>query len=236
MPFPQPQCEAIFLRRSQRFLAEMHFSEGVDDLVYCANPGAMTGCLTSGSGALLWDSEDPKRKRRYTWRAVEIDGLWIGTDTHLSNRIVEEALRLKLVPGLESYTSIDREQLVEAGFRVDFIVSGPLGKCLVEVKSATVVNNGVARYPDSSTPRGLKQINALTRKIKDGQRSVLLFLIQRSDAHSFTVCNSYDRAYAEALEEAVASGLEVIALAVSVCREGFGRPRLLTLLNREEVR
>lgn len=227
MAFPQPQCEATFLRRPQRFLAEMSLSEGTEELVYCANPGSMTGCLTAGRDALLWDSADLKRKRRYTWRAVEFDGLWIGTDTHLSNRIVEEALRLKLVPGLEAYSTIAREQLVEEGFRVDFILTGAQGTCLVEVKSSTVVEKGVARYPDSPTPRGVKHLEALKRKAMEGQRAVLLFLVQRADAHSFVVSNSYDPAYAEAFEKAVASGVEVIALAVSVSRDGFGKPRLL---------
>ncbi|NNM68357.1 MAG: DNA/RNA nuclease SfsA [Gallionella sp.] len=227
MAFPQPQLEAIFLRRPQRFLAEMHLTEGAEELVYCANPGSMTGCLTSGREALLWDSADIKRKRRYTWRAVEFEGLWIGTDTHLANRIVEEALKLKLVPGLETYSTLAREQLVEEGFRVDFILSGVQGDCLVEVKSATVVEGGVARYPDSPTPRGVKHLKALERKAREGQRSVILFLVQRADAHSFVVSNSYDPAYAEAFEKAVSAGVEVLALAVSVCREGFGRPRLL---------
>ncbi len=227
MAFPQPQTDAIFLRRPQRFLAEMSLPEGTEELVYCANPGSMTGCLTPGRNALLWDSADLKRKRRFTWRAVELEGVWIGTDTHLSNRIVEEALRLKLVPGLEEYSALARERLVEEGFRVDFVLSGAQRDCLVEVKSANIVENGVARYPDSLTPRGVKHLKYMQRKVAEGLRSVLIFLVQRSDAHSFVVSNSHDPAYAVAFENAVASGVEVIALAVSVCREGFGIPRLL---------
>ncbi len=227
MGFPQPQCEAIFLRRPQRFLAEMSFVGGEEELVYCANSGALTGCLREGQRALLWDSADLKRKRRYTWRAVEFEGSWIGTDTHLANRIVEEALKQKLVPGLENYACLAREQVVAEGFRVDFVLAGAQGTCLVEVKSATVVEDGVARYPDSLTPRGVKQLKALTRKAKEGQRSVLLFLVQRADARSFVVSSSYDPAYAEAFDEAIAYGVEVLALAVSVCKEGFRTPRLL---------
>lgn len=225
--FPQPQREAIFLRRPQRFLAEIVFPDGTEEVVYCANPGSMAGCLTPGMNALLWDSADIKRKRRYTLRAVDFEGLWIGTDTHLSNRLVEEALKLKLVPGLETYNTLAREQFVADGFRVDFILSGPQGDCLVEVKSANVVENGVARYPDSLTPRGVKHLESLKHKAIEGQRSVLIFLVQRDDAQSFVVSNSYDLSYAKAFDEAVASGVEIIALAVSVSRKGFGLPRLL---------
>ena len=227
MAFPQPQLEAVFLRRSQRFLAEMSLPGGTEELAYCANSGAMTGCLTPGMAAMLWDSAAPERKRRYTLRAVESEAGWIGTDTHLANRIVEEALKLQLVPGLESYCTLAREQLLEAGFRVDFVLTGPQGKCLVEVKSATVVEQGVARFPDSATPRGVKHLKALKQQALTGKRSVLLFLIQRADAHSFVVSNSHDPAYAAAFDEAVACGVEVIALAVPVSPAGFGVPKTL---------
>lgn len=227
MAFPSPQREATFLRRPQRFLAEMHLPDGTAEFVYCANSGAMTGCLTPDRAALLWESADMKRKLRYTWRAVEFEGIWIGTDTHLSNRIIEEALRLKLIPSLESYSSVAREKLVESGFRIDFVLSGSMGDCLVEVKSCAIVENGVARYPDSPTPRGVKHLKALTRQVIEGTRAVLILLVQREDAYSFQISNSFDPAYAAAFDEAVAAGVEVIALAVSVCPAGFGKPRIL---------
>lgn len=231
MAFPQPQCEAVFLRRPQRFLAEMSLPGGSEELAYCANSGAMTGCLIPGMAAMLWDSADPERKRRYTLRAVESEVGWIGTDTHLANRIVEEAFKLQLVPGLESYCTLAREQLLAVGFRVDFVLTGPKGECFVEVKSATVVENGVARFPDSATPRGVKHLKALKSQALAGKRSILLFLIQRADAHSFVVSNSHDPAYAHAFDEAVAAGVEVIALAVAVSPAGFGKPKTLPYAN-----
>jgi sugar fermentation stimulation protein A len=227
MAFPQPQLEAVFLRRPQRFLAEMSFPNGNEELVYCANSGAMTGCLNPGMAAILWDSSDPTRKRRYTWRAVKFEGGWIGTDTHLANRIVEEALKLKLVPSLESYCTLAREQLLEVGFRVDFVLTGHQGECIVEVKSATVVKDGVARFPDSATPRGVKHLKALRRHALAGKRSILLFLIQRADAHSFVVSNSHDPAYADAFDEAVAAGVEIVALSVAVSPAGFCIPKVI---------
>lgn len=227
MHFPEPQRKATFLRRPQRFLAEMEFPDGTKELVYCANPGAMAGSLSHGSKALVWESPDPKRKRRYTWRAIEHQGLWIGTDTHLSNRIVEEALSRKLVPSFESYSTLTPEYSVESGFRVDFMLSGPQGDCLIEVKSTTVVEAGAARYPDSSTPRGVKHLKALTRQAMMGNRAVLVVLVQRGDAQSFVISNSYDSAYAEAFDKAIAAGVELLALEVSVSPEGFGAPRLL---------
>jgi sugar fermentation stimulation protein A len=227
MHFPQPQRKATFLRRPQRFLAEMGFPDGTKEFVYCANPGAMAGSLSPGCNALVWESPDLKRKRRYTWRAVEHEGLWIGTDTHLSNRIVAEALRQKLVPGFECYSTLVREYSIESGFRVDFMLSGSEAYCLLEVKSTTVVEYGVARYPDSSTPRGVKHLRSLTRLVTEGYRVVLLFLVQRADAESFVISNSHDPVYADAFDQAIAAGVEALALEVSVCPKGFGSPRLI---------
>jgi sugar fermentation stimulation protein A len=227
IPFQKPQLKATFLSRPQRFLAEMAFPDGTKTLAYCANPGSLNGCLQPGSPALLWDSGESKRKRRYTWRAVEINGVWVGTDTHLANRIVGEALLQHLVPGLDRYGELERERCVETGHRVDFLLTGTEGVCFVEVKSATVVEKGVARFPDSITPRGLKHLEGLTRKAEEGHRVVLLYLIQRDDAESFTVNDTHYPAYAIAFKKAVTAGVESIALSVSVSTQGFGRPRLL---------
>lgn len=227
MAFPQPQHNATFLKRPQRFQAEMQLQDGAAEIVYFANSGSMKGCLTYGSKALIWDSFNFKRKRRYTLRAVDVQGTWVGTDTHLTNRIVEQALKSKLVPGLENYFTLAKEKYVEDGFRVDFILSSIQGDCLLEVKSATIVENGIVRYPDSVTPRGVKQLNVLKRLAEEGKRSIILFLIQRSDATSFVVTNSYDPAYAKAFEQAIVAGVEVIALSVSVSPEGFSNPKAI---------
>ena len=227
MLFPKPQLNAIFLKRPQRFLAEMAFSDDTQTVAYCANPGSLSGCLQSGSPALLWDSEEPKRKRRYTWRAIKLEGVWVGTDTHLANRIVEEALVQRLIPGLDQYEKLEREKLVKTGHRVDFLLTGTEGICFVEVKSATVVEKGVARVPDSITPRGLKHLEDLTRKAEEGHRVVLLYLIQRGDVESFSINDTHYPAYTTAFKKAVAAGVEYIALSVSLSPKGFGMPRLL---------
>ena len=227
LPFPEPQLKATFLERPQRFLADMVLVDGTRTLAYCANPGSLAGCLQPGSPALLWDSLDPGRKRRYTLRAVELQGLWIGTDTHFSNLLAEETLRQGLLPGLEGYQTLARERRVEKGSRVDFLLCGSKGSCFVEVKSATVVEERVARFPDSVTPRSVKQLEWLARKAASGERAVLLFVVQRGDAEAFTINWKHSRAYAEAFKGASAAGVEVFALATRVRAKGFERPRLL---------
>lgn len=92
----------------------------------------------------------------------------------------------------------------------DFKLKGKAGSCFVEVKSAKIVENGVARFPDSITLRGLKHLDALTRKAKEGHPAVLLFLIQRSDASVFSLSTRFP-AYNSAFKIALAAGVEVFA-------------------------
>ena len=110
---------------------------------------------------------------------------------------------------------------------MDFLLSGPDGECLLEVKTSNIVHEGVARYPDSPNPRGIKQIEALTRRCAGGHRSLLLFLVQRSDALAFQVNTSNSLAYSEAINAATSAGMEMRAISVSVQPDGFGMPKIL---------
>ncbi len=233
MPFKKPNLKAIFLSRPQRFLVEMLLADGLIILAYCPNPGAMKGCLIPGSPALLCDSENTKRKRQYTLKAIEINGVWIGTDTHLANHLVGEALLQGLVPGLDGYEKIERERLVGVGHRVDFLLSGTEGFCYVEIKSATVVEKGVARFPDSITPRSLKHLEGLTIKALEGHRVIFIYFIQRSDAESFSVNETHYPAYFIAYKKAKDAGVETLALSVAVSPKGFGRPTLVRQLKTD---
>jgi len=53
------------------------------------------------------------------------------------------------------------------------------------VKSATLVKNGVAMFPEAVTERGTRHVKDLVKAKKEGYRACILFLVQRNDAHSF---------------------------------------------------
>lgn len=229
LPFGAPVVYATFLGRPQRFLAEVEMADGSRILAYCANPGSLYGCLRAGSPALLSHSVNPLRKRQYTWEAIRLGDLWVGTNTHRANRLVEEALRKRLMPVLGPYEMVEREQTLEKGARADFALRGAEGTCFLEVKSATVVEAGTARFPDSVTPRGVKQLAALRRRVGRGDRAALLFVSQREDPDDFRVKLEGDPAYAAAFVSAVAAGVEVYAFAFPVAPEGFGAPRAVSV-------
>jgi sugar fermentation stimulation protein A len=224
-----------FLARPQRFLVEALLEDGKKTVVYCANPGSFTGCLKQGSPILLWDSQDPTRKKRYTWRAIKLGRHWVGTDTHLANPLVEKALLDNSLPGLKGYQIIAKEPREKLGTRLDFHLSGPKGECFLEVKSATVVKGNCALYPSSKTLRTLPQLKLLTKKVKAGHRAVLLFLVQRGDVESFAFNRACDPVLTYAFDRALAVGVEVLAVKHNVSLNGFSTPMQLQILSKAEA-
>jgi sugar fermentation stimulation protein A len=82
---------------------------------------------------------------------------------------------------------------------------------LLEVKSCTLVEDGVALFPDAMTLRGRRCIMDLARALSDGYRACMLFIIQRNDAHVFSPNYETDLKFGKALGEAATKGVEVYA-------------------------
>jgi len=228
LPFPEPLRFATFLRRRQRFLADMTLEDGTPTVAHCPNTGSMRGCLFPGHRALLWDSENPARKLRYTWKAVEGEGCWVGIDTGVPNRLVEAALRASAIPPLAGFSELARERPMGERSRVDLLLSGP-GRCYVEVKNVTLVEGGAARFPDAVTSRGLKHLEELSAQVAAGHRAAMVYVIQRADGRWFEPAEDIDPAYARGLRAALGAGVEAYALGARVSPEGVEATGLLPL-------
>ena len=74
-------------------------------------------------------------------------------DARLPNKLVAEALNQKRMPQFASYP-VARAEQVFGESRLDFLLEGPGGKCYVETKSVTLVEDGVGLFPDAPTIQG----------------------------------------------------------------------------------
>jgi sugar fermentation stimulation protein A len=227
IPFPEPRVTATFLGRRKRFLADMELADGRRIVAHCPNTGSMEGCLFPGHAALLWDSRNPQRKLRHTWKAIDAGGFWVGIDTGVPNRLVEQALRAGVVPDLSAFPVIRRERKMGPGSRVDLLLEDGDARCYVEVKNVTLVKAGVARFPDSVTARGLKHLKELTRRVRKGDRAVMFFVVQREDAREFEAAADIDPDYARELKKARRAGVEVFVLGTRVSPDGVEATGLL---------
>jgi sugar fermentation stimulation protein A len=143
----------------------------------------------------------------------------VSVDARLPSLLVEEALGRGLLPQLSGYTSISREVRFE-GKRLDFLLDN-IVKCYLEVKSVTLVQDGVALFPDAPTQRGKEHIKALHRAIVEGHKGAIIFVAQRADPYVFTSNDSVDPEFGKQLRKAADAGLEVYALVCRVTLEGI---------------
>jgi len=90
-------------------------------------------------------------------------------------------------------------------------LTGPPGMCYIEVKCATLVENGVAKFPDAPTERGKKHVEELIRAKMEGNRSVMIVVAQREDAVRFSTNRDTDPEFDGAVERGVKAGVEVWA-------------------------
>ena len=80
---------------------------------------------------------------------------------------------------------------------------------------------GLAEFPDSVTARGAKHMHELAQMARAGDRAVLLFLVQRTDCRSVSIADDIDPKYADAVAEARAAGVEVMAIGTEISPQGI---------------
>ena len=227
MRFPIPLVRGQLIARYKRFLADVAFEDGARITAACPNTGAMLGLV--GPGRTVWLSchAKPSRKYPYTWEMVEADlgagPTLVGINPLHPNGIVAQAIAAGHIPTLAGYASLRREVRYGAGCRIDVLLDGP-GKppCYVEVKNVHFMREGGrAEFPDSITARGAKQLSELTGVLRQGGRAIVVYLIQRADAHCLALADDIDPRYAAAFAAARDAGLEAIALRCRLSREAI---------------
>ncbi|PHS27013.1 MAG: DNA/RNA nuclease SfsA [Robiginitomaculum sp.] len=212
MFFKDPLIEATLIKRYKRFLADVRLGNGEEMTVHCANPGSMLGLNIPGARVFISDSHNPKRKLRHSLELIEADGTLVGVHTGRANGLAEEAILDGVIAPLTGYGSLRREVKYGEASRVDFLLEDEnCAPCFVEVKSVTLSRSpALAEFPDSVSKRAAKHMDDLKREVKNGARAVVLFVVQRDDGEHFAPAIDIDPAYAEALGNARAAGVEML--------------------------
>lgn len=217
-----PLIPGRLIKRYKRFLADVELEDGSLVTAHCPNSGSMQGCNLPGSPVMLSLSPNPNRKLAYTWELVQVGGYWVGLNTMLPNRLAEEAILDGTIAELQGYPRLRRE--VPYGSersRIDILLEGEQGRCFVEVKNVTLVEDGLALFPDAVTERGQKHLRELMEVVRNGERGVILFTVQRGDGAAVAPADAIDPAYGRLLRQAVAQGVEALAYRALVMPEAI---------------
>lgn len=214
-----PLVAGTLVKRYKRFLADVVLEDGGVVTVHCPNSGSMKGCATPGSRVFLSRSPNLKRKYPLGWELVEADGFWAGINTGLPNHLTREAIENGTVTELQGYAAIRPEVPYGEHSRIDLLLEGTTGRCFVEVKNVTLVENGRALFPDAVTTRGQKHLQELMRVVREGDRGVIFFTVQRGDGNSVSPADLIDAEYGRLLRLAVDNGVEALAYRALVTPE-----------------
>lgn len=223
MEYPDPLVRGRFLAREKRFFVHVRLDDGRQVTAHTNNTGSMRGCLFPDAPVWLSPARNPDRKLKWTLEQVETpEGVLVGVNTTLANRLVREALEDGLLPGLPEWTEIRPEVRYESGSgRVDFLLTGPAGRTWVEVKNVSWVEEGRARFPDAPTERGRKHLVELTERVEAGEGAAMIFCVQRGDARTFEPADDVDPEYGRLLRRAENAGVQVQVLAHDLSSEGI---------------
>lgn len=218
-----------FVRRPNRFVVEVELDGGLLR-AHLPNPGRLQEVLDPGRRILLRPAP-PGRRTAWTAVGADLGPFLVSLDATLPNRAFPSFLEEGALPELRGYRILAREPRLGEG-RADFLLARGQRRLWVEVKSVTLVQNGVALFPDAPTARGRRHLAELAGLARRGEEALVLFVVQRPDADRFGPHAGIDPAFAQAFGEALAAG---VASRAVVCRfDGEGLSPL-ALLGPDEL-
>mgnify|MGYP001158217782 CR=1 FL=1 len=219
---------ARLIKRYKRFLADVRLDSGEIITVYCPNTGSMKNCVEQGAEAWLSESNNSRRKYRFTWEYLKTSqGHFIGINSATANQLVKSAILGGHLEQLSNYRTVRPEvKYGQEGSRIDLLLQDiDLPDCYVEIKSVTLLESpfahGIGYFPDAVSERASRHIRELSKMSAGGARAVLLFCVQHTGIREVRPADHIDSGYGKQLRTAINEGLEVLAYKVRKSNNGF---------------
>ena len=198
---------AVFLSRPNRFIAHV-LVEGEEVVCHVKNTGRCRELLCPEARVWL------EKGRRL-----------VNMDAQAPNKIFGEwALRLEA--GIRSV----RPEVTFGDSRLDFLLETEQGRHYVEVKGVTLEEGGHVFFPDAPTERGVRHLHTLMRAVEQGHRATVFFVVQMADVLDFSPNDSTDPAFGQALRQAAAAGVQVLAFTCQVTPEEVTMDRQIPVI------
>ncbi|MBW0148676.1 DNA/RNA nuclease SfsA [Marinobacter arenosus] len=233
MNFPEPLVEGWLIRRYKRFLADVRLADGSEVTAHCPNTGSMLGCQPEDARVWLSQSDNPKRKLKFTWELVETaPGTLACINTARPNAQARHAVENGRVTELSGYESCRSEvKYGSENSRIDLLLSGHQSEpdAWVEVKNVTLAEDGQGFFPDAVTTRGQKHLRELMAQVAGGDRAVLFFVVNHTGIETVRPADHIDPTYGRLLREACDAGVEVIAYRANLAGEDGTPTGVMTL-------
>jgi sugar fermentation stimulation protein A len=204
---------ATLISRPNRFLGIVNLN-GVKTECFIPNPGRMHEFMLPDTKVYLISREHKHRKTKYDLTIIEYNNTLVSIDSRSPNYLLSEAIEQHKIPEFINYLVEATEPKFQDS-RLDLKLSNGVSTLLLEAKSCTLVENGIAFFPDSPTKRGTRHINTLIKALEQG-RAVVCFIIQRNDAKEWRPNKKMDPDFTYALKQAVEKGVEAYAYTCNI--------------------
>ena len=207
MKFTSTLIKGKLIKRYKRFFADIKVNNSTLT-AHCPNTGSMLGLLDKNNDAWISKADDPNRKLKFTLEMINSKNLLIGVNTHRANRIVEHALKNKLIQEFKSVKNIKSEFKFSKDTRFDFLCD----KKILEVKNVTFTRKkNLAEFPDAVTERGTKHLIKLMESLSKNYQPYVLFLTQIQGINNFRIAKDIDDNYYQNYLKAKKAGVKFLA-------------------------
>ena len=199
---------AVFVDRPNRFIAHVE-RDGHLQVCHVKNTGRCRELLVPGARVLVQRIDKPGRKTD-----LDLIGVWkgqrlINMDAAAPNRVFAEwALAGGFLPGL----TLLKAEAVHGDSRFDFYLEAGPRRGFVEVKGVTLEEDGVVRFPDAPTERGVKHLRGLERCVQEGYQAWAVFVIQMEGVRHFSPNWATHPQFGQALIQAQSAGVRLLAM------------------------
>lgn len=230
--------EGIFRARPNRFLASVEVN-GVETLCHVKNTGRCRELLLPGARVVVSRASSEKRKTEYDLIAVAKGNQLVNLDSQAPNTLAWEWIVQREADSRFGRILTAKREVAYSNSRFDLYLEAqgdsfqenscgcsdfsPLRRVFLEVKGVTLENNGVAFFPDAPTERGVKHVRELAACTEAGYEAVLLFVVQMTMTGVSSVRPNWAThpAFGEALQEAKAKGVQILAYDCHVTESGI---------------
>ncbi len=210
---------AVFKSRPNRFIAHVETERGME-VCHVKNTGRCKELLVPDARIWVQRNDNPARKTALDLIAVQKGNLLINMDSQISNRVAEEWIRgghfaIQRSDGERHVFSRETRIRPETRYgdsRIDLYLEDGDIRMFLEIKGVTLEEDGVARFPDAPTERGVKHVHELIRCHEDGYEAGILFVIQMKGVHRMEPNDRTHPAFGEALRDAERAGVYIMAV------------------------
>lgn len=207
--------EGVFIARPNRFIALVNV-DGKEEVCHVKNTGRCKELLVPGAKVYLQQSNNPERKTKFDLISVYKGEMLVNIDSQAPNKVFGEWIANSEYFGK---TSLIKAETKYKNSRFDFYIESDGRRIFVEIKGVTLEENGVVKFPDAPTERGVKHIRELVECVKEGYEGYIFFVVQMDKDVYFTPNRETHKEFADALVMAEKMGVEIRCVNCNVTKD-----------------